>query len=76
LSSFPLPQNTIIPLIPKAIKNPPNSAYYFSQISTLFLVGESDAQHLSGPRNFNHLVFGPPATGYWLLAKAYGPLAA
>jgi len=34
-------------------------------------VGESNALHLSGPRNFNHLVFGPLATGYWLLAKAY-----
>ena len=37
-----------------------------TQISTLFSVGESDAQHLSGPRNFNHLVLGPLATGYWL----------
>ncbi len=65
MSSPSSSQNTLIPFIPDGIKNLLNSAYYFSQISTLFSVGENDAQHLSGPCNFNHLVLGPLANGYW-----------
>jgi hypothetical protein len=41
LSSVALSQNPLIPLISKAIKNPPNSADHFSEIATLFSVAKA-----------------------------------